>query len=464
MERTKLTNPPHIRKSNTLNPYTRTAMLQRVVQQWGYSKDHKPEYLRREAEKMAYFMKLDDLDFLEQTRPEYNYIDDDAKNAVGYITDDEDDEIMEHSDYGKLYNEASAEYRRMILEDHCDGRPVYEWQVPYGLDEVYGYKSVSTAVDVINNESALENLSCEWKVDASSQTKGMVLTNVNTQQQICLIDTHSAPETIKTWQPSTVVIQCGADKLLSQMKSSLSPTNRTDVYGCAVGLAWTAAFYVSPLWPANMFLSGLTATILAGLNGTFLFRTFMHPHDGALKKVFGATRKVKANLVLGDWLLEDYDERLNQVSYFDQMAENAKNSGMELLDVGGALTKTADGDGMGGRKESGASFTEFMGNVQSMATGTMLHQKKLPDLNIDDVAGEWMKSYRDAVNNRRVDLLALVLNNCEGDKILMSVGDIDNMKASIVSQLIQRRLTGEVEIGKPVLKYDTYYERVQVDI
>merc|ERR1712060_892633 len=118
--------------------------------------------------------------------------------------------------------------------------------------------------------------------------------------------------------------------------------------------------------------------------------------------------------------------------------------GVQMGDVGRALAKagSGDGDGMGGRKDSGTSFKEFMGNVQSMATGNMLHQKKLPDLSIDDVAGDWMKSYRDAVNNRRVDLLAQVLNNCEGEKILMSVDDIDNIKSSIVSSLLQRRLTG----------------------
>ncbi len=94
-----------------------------------------------EAEKMAYFMKLDDLDFLEQTRAEYSFIDDDANNLVGYITDDEDDQILEHCDYSSAYNECSAQYRALILSDHCLGRPVYEWQVPYGLDEAHGYKN-----------------------------------------------------------------------------------------------------------------------------------------------------------------------------------------------------------------------------------------------------------------------------------------------------------------------------------
>ncbi len=39
---------------------------------------------------------MDDLDFLEQTRLEYNFIDD-GKNAIGYIIDDEDDEILDRT-------------------------------------------------------------------------------------------------------------------------------------------------------------------------------------------------------------------------------------------------------------------------------------------------------------------------------------------------------------------------------
>eukprot|EP01083_Nonionella_stella_P014923 41797_1 len=432
--------------------------LQRVVQQWGYSKDHKPEYLRREAEKMAYFMKLDDLDFLEQTRPEYNYIDDDAKNAVGYITDDEDDEIMEHTDYGAVYSDASDEYREMILEDHCDGRPVYEWQVPYGLECAFGYKSVETAVDIICNENALENIQMEWVVYSSGDVgKGLLLQNQNTQQEICLIDSHDAASLIKTWNPSTVVIQSGAEKLLSQMKSTFAPTNRTDVYGCSISVVWSVAWLMSPLWPANALLSAATAAGLLGLNGSFLYRTFLHPQDQTLKKVFGATKEMGASLVLGDWLLEDYDERLNQVTYFDDLASNVV-SGQSLLGVG------SDALSVKGETRNVGTFNEFVKNVKDVGSGSMLHHKTLPPLGIDDVNGEWCKSYRDAVNNRRIDLLAQVLNNCEGDKILMSVDGIDNITAPIVTQLLQRRLTGEAEIKKPVLKYDTYYERVQVDI
>merc|ERR1712154_373389 len=276
-------------------------------------------------------------------------------------------------------------------------------------------------VDVINNEKAIENIAMHWKV-TDNDNQQTILTNDNTQQQICLVDTASAPDTIKHWQPSTVVIQCGAEKLLNQMKSALSPTNMTDVYGCSVSFAWSALFYFSPLWPSSVLLSALSAVGLIGLNGTFLYRTFLHPQDSALKKVFGATRKSQSNLVLGDWLMEDYDERLNQVQYFDEMS--AEQQGIAVLGVGDALTMGSE-RGIAKNREQG-TFDEFMGNVKRLGSATNLHQKNLPSLTIDDVTGEWMKSYRDAVNNRRIDLLAQVLNNCEGDKILMSVDDVDN--------------------------------------
>ncbi len=116
------------------------AHLQRVVQQWGYSKDHKPEYLRRGREN-GLFYEIGRFGLFGTDAPEYSFIDDDANNLVSYITDDEDDQILEHCDYSSAYNECSAQYRALILSDHCLGRPVYEWQVPYGLDEAHGYKN-----------------------------------------------------------------------------------------------------------------------------------------------------------------------------------------------------------------------------------------------------------------------------------------------------------------------------------
>ena len=116
-------------------------MVQRVINQWGFSKELKPEKVKRDFEKFTYFGKLDALDFLQNVRSNYPWTGDADDDALGYNTEDGDtDARYSHNDYGKLYKDASGEYRDMVLRDHCHGRPVYEWQVPYGLDEAYGYQ------------------------------------------------------------------------------------------------------------------------------------------------------------------------------------------------------------------------------------------------------------------------------------------------------------------------------------
>merc|ERR1740123_1822864 len=114
------------------------------------------------------------------------------------------------------------------------------------------------------------------------------------------------------------------------MRSAWAPTNRTDVYGCGVALAWSTAWVISPLWPAAVVAQLLASSALLAANATFLARTFLHPKDQSLKKAFAAIRKHKAALVLGDWLATDYDERLNQVQYFDELASDLQKGGAEV--------------------------------------------------------------------------------------------------------------------------------------
>ena len=52
---------------------------------------------------------------------------------------------------------ASSEYRALVLEDQCNVRPVYEWEVPYRLDPVFGIKAAQLVVDVLYNEAVTEN-------------------------------------------------------------------------------------------------------------------------------------------------------------------------------------------------------------------------------------------------------------------------------------------------------------------
>ena len=85
--------------------------------------------------------------------------------------------------------------------------------------------------------------------------------------------------------------------------------------------------------------------------------------------------------------------------------------------------------------------------------------KKVDDLSTQN----WMSSYRDAVNNRRLDLMAHVLNNVEGDKIVMPIGSVDNISPELVSSLLVRRMTGNIPIKSSPMKFDPGYERVGIE-
>ena len=75
----------------------------------------------------------------------------------------------------------------------------------------------------------------------------------------------------------------------------------------------------------------------------------------------------------------------------------------------------------------------------------------------------WMETYRDAVNNRRIDLMAHVINNVEGEKIVVPVSAIDDIPGDLVTTLLVRRLTGQVAIRSAPMKFDPMYERVSIE-
>merc|ERR1719319_341101 len=122
---------------------------------------------------------------------------------------------------------------------------------------------------------------------------------------------------------------------------------------------------ISPWWPAHIVSQLLACSAMFVANGTFLARTFLHPKDSALKKVFGAVRGAKCSLVLGDWLATDYDERLNQVQYFDALAVDLQKGGAEL-----SLT-TKDGEGGENGNGRGQSLSEFVSAVKNVPVGTL---------------------------------------------------------------------------------------------
>ena len=120
---------------------------------------------------------------------------------------------------------------------------------------------------------------------------------------------------------------CGAEKLLYSVRNKFAPSSRTDLYGTAVGLAWTGLWMISDYWPTEGFLSFPLGTALLAVNGISIYRTFFHHHDSQYKAAFAACREAECNVVLGDWLHDDYDERQHVAQQFDEAAGNANSEG-----------------------------------------------------------------------------------------------------------------------------------------
>ena len=458
-------------------------MIQRVVAQWGYSKDLKPEKIKKDLEKSRYYAKLDSLNFLELTRSDYNYIDSDANNAVGYITEDEDDEIEIHKDYGKTYKMAGNEYRELVLSDHCQGRPVYEWQVPYELDVAFGYRDsmiyidileyidrniaiilgiyyniiiyyiiyifiVSTAVDILGTEEAIENIDMKWEEIGKQSNGGILFRNNETMQELLICNVQYCDKIISEWTPNTVIMQFGAERNLNSVRSNLSSTSNTDVYGCIVSLAWSTLYFMNV--PSSMLLQAVITPTIIGLNSLFIYRTFFDRKEALIKKLFKKCRDNKCSIIFADWLYDDYDERLNQISNYDNISLNLNNPRnikkiTSNLDDNSVLKK---------------GINDLASKIMEYNTNNSLKKKYFDEMTND----EWMVTFRDAVNNTRINLISHVIHNSNGDRMLMCVDDIDNIPADIVSKLIIKRLKGELKLDKSPLKYDEYYERVQVMI
>ena len=110
----------------------------------------------------------------------------------------------------------------------------------------------------------------------------------------------------------------------------LSPTHKVDVHGCIASLGWSVAFYYSPFWPVFAPYQMGSILGLGMLNTLFIYRTFFSTENLNLKKAFRACRDERVNVILGDWLKDDYDEKLTHIKLFDDIAKEV-NQGIRDL-------------------------------------------------------------------------------------------------------------------------------------
>ena len=116
------------------------------------------------------------------------------------------------------------------------------------------------------------------------------------------------------------------------------------MYGCFVGLAWSVTWSMSEYWPQDSVFSLIFGASLIGLNATSFYRTFFHTNDNSFKSAFAACRNIECNVVLGDWLYDDYDERQHTVEPFDEIATKLNDpshstSNLSLSSINNTLSK-----------------------------------------------------------------------------------------------------------------------------
>lgn len=112
-------------------------------------------------------------------------------------------------------------------------------------------------------------------------------------------------------------------------------------------------------------------------------------------------------------------------------------------------------------------MTKFLPSDDNNSNNGMfstLYNNIFEKANIHSSTNSEINTYTDAINNRRIDLLSHVAHNIESENILLCVRGIDNISSENVATLVCDRLKGNIKMNSSPLKFDKYYERVQVAV
>jgi len=398
-------------------------------------------------------------EFKKMSTPNYLKLTDEQLKVgcIGYMSEDDETDETLHPEYHLTYQQASANYKREVLEDKCLGRPSYEWQIPFGIDEINGYKSVITAADVMGNPQAIGNWKFDWEV-IESKDNGTVLENKRRGMKITIVPSSEGAQRIDEINPDTVIFSYAADKNLKTVKRPWSARGINDRYGIPVILGWSfltvyaSWFPTSPIWASAIYAA------LGAINLSYWRWVCFMPEDMALKGALRICREQDKKVVFGDWLEEDYDERYFRSQGQDEAAQlQAK---------------------IGGFYPWQSAVRRYMHRVSQFFANLPINPArpvKSPDCVDSSVYPE---TYRDVVNMKRTDILANVLNNVEfawlnpdpdeqdpdeiPTNVLMVVRAIDDLPVESVTRLITNRLTGKTPCPNPFVFTDDF-ERLSVE-
>jgi len=367
--------------------------------------------------------------------------------CLGYMSEDDDELTREHDEFGVSFTNASIVYKSEALADQCEGRPTYEWQIPAGVDRYYGYKTVSTVVDVNYTDAINENDVYDWELTDEQVIKGKhyILKNRSTNAKIVVCHIFDTRDVIdKTPDIDTCAIMASADLLLSSVDNIFSPRSKNDFDLMQLCLGWNfLAWYGHwQFLPCYFAISALQ-----------IFRTFLIPNQGRYKLLFKTCREKELHVVLADWLTPDWIERELHTSDYDIAAICEKNN---MFGVGNTSMR---GDFIVEASWLKAQFLKW--KVQAELRG-FYNTRWSKFKNAEEVEkAEYPQTYCEAVQNKRLDIVSHTVNNMESESSVIGVKATQDMSAECVMEMVVKRMTGEIEVGVPISYHDDH-DRVSV--
>jgi len=367
---------------------------------------------------------------------------------LGYMSEDDDFMVREEDEHGVPYYKANVLYRNEVLTDQCEGRPTYEWQVPAGADRYYGYKTVSTAVDINYTDAINENDVYDWEVtNEQIQMKGKhyILYNRTTDAKLLLCGLEDTKEACEKFEGvDSCAMMLAADTLLSSVDSPLSPFSKNDTELLQVGLGWSLYCYLAvtdPVW----WVYGLTAMQL--------YRTYFQPAHWRLKSIMRCCREKELHVVLGDWLTPDWIEREYHTSDQDITAIAERYN---MFAVG---NDSAKGEFILEGSKMQANWYKFLINLElrGIINSRWSHIKTLEEFE----AANYPKTYSEAVQDKRLDVFTHTVNNMETSRAVVAVTSTRDVSTDVVLDLVQKRLVSDIPVSVP-LEYFEDHERVSV--
>lgn len=369
---------------------------------------------------------------------------------LGYMSEDDEFLTREEDEFGEKYAEASVMYRNEMLHDRCEGRPTYEWQVPAGADRYYGYKSVSTAVDINYTDAINENDVYDWEVmtdeKISMTAPHVVLVNRSTDAKLVLCTINDTLEAMdKMEDVDTCCLMLGADTILPAHDSILSSTCMvdTDLFQLLVG--WSAYMHFFATFGCPVWLGTLT--------GLQLFKTWFTPSHILNKRILRKSREKELHVVLGDWLEPDWIEREHHVSDSDIAAVAQRYN---MFGIGNG---SAHGHFIVEGNMVKAQWYKFLIMLELHGI-TNTRRSKIKTVE-DFEACEYPQSYAQAVQDKRLDVFAHTVNNMETNCAVVGVRHTTDISKELALKLVQKRLTGDIPVSVP-LQYFEEHERVAV--